>query len=107
MGKTTVAAGLAAHHASRGGRAVLVEFGDGEAGRRALAAVSREVEHVVVHPDEALRRGAAPLFGSAVLARIALDNFAMRPLLRAAPRCARWRSSSRCARSSRRGPTRG
>jgi hypothetical protein len=85
VGKTTVAAGLAAHHASRGGRAVLVEFGDGEAGRRALSAVAREVEHVVVHPDEALRRGAAPLFGSAVLSRVALDNFAMRPLLRAAP----------------------
>ncbi len=41
VGKTTVAAALAAHHASRGGRAVLVEFGDGEAGRRALSAVSR------------------------------------------------------------------
>lgn len=85
VGKTTVAAGLAALHASQGRRAVLVEFGDGASGRRALGASNRSVEHVVVRPDEALRRGAAPLFGSETLARVALENFAMRPLVRAAP----------------------
>ncbi len=85
VGKTTVAASLAVLDAETHGLAVLVEFGDGASGRRALTGAHRNVEHVIIRPDEALQRGAAPLFGSAVVAKLALDNFAMRPLLRAAP----------------------
>jgi arsenite-transporting ATPase len=83
VGKTTVAAGLAAL-ALRSGPALLVEFGDGLSGHRALGARSG-VDHHVVRTDEALARGARGLFGSALMAKIALDNFAMRPLLRVAP----------------------
>lgn len=85
VGKTTVAAGLAMLHAESGRDAVLVEFGDGQSGERALAGKHRRVQHRVIRPDEALQRGATPLFGSATLAKLALGNFAMRPLLRAAP----------------------
>ncbi len=86
VGKTTVAAGLAELAAHRWGRSVLVEFGDGAAGRRALGpGKARSVEHLVIRPEEALARGAAPLFGSATIAKLVLGNFAMRPLLKAAP----------------------
>jgi arsenite/tail-anchored protein-transporting ATPase len=87
VGKTTVAAGLAELAAQRWGRSVLVEFGDGAAGRRALGnhGGPRSVEHLVIRPDEAIARGAAPLFGSAMVAKLVLGNFAMRPLLKAAP----------------------
>jgi anion-transporting ArsA/GET3 family ATPase len=85
VGKTTVAASLAALAAETHGAAALVEFGDGASGRRALAGARGRIEHLVIKPAEALQRGAAPLFGSATVARLALDNFAMRPLLRAAP----------------------
>jgi arsenite/tail-anchored protein-transporting ATPase len=87
VGKTTVAAGLAELAARRWGRSVLVEFGDGAAGRRALGGggSSRAIEHLVIRPEEALARGAAPLFGSATVAKLVLGNFAMRPLLKAAP----------------------
>ena len=91
VGKTTIAASLALLEAQLRGRAVLVEFGDGESGRRALGAKKgsvgtfKGVEHVVIDADEAIQRGSAPLFGSSTLAKLALDNFAMRPLLRAAP----------------------
>jgi len=85
VGKTTVAASLAVLDAETHGAAVLVEFGDGESGRRALGGSHKHVEHVVIKPAEALQRGAAPLFGSATVAKLALDNFAMRPLLLAAP----------------------
>jgi arsenite-transporting ATPase len=83
VGKTTVAAALATL-AAGSEPAVLVEFGDGESGRRALGP-SGLVEHIVILPDEALARGSKGLFGSGILSRVALDNFAMRPLLRAAP----------------------
>jgi anion-transporting ArsA/GET3 family ATPase len=85
VGKTTVAASLAVLEAETHGMAVLVEFGDGQSGRRALAGAHRGVEHVVIRPQEAIQRGATPLFGSATLARLVLGNFAMKPLLRAAP----------------------
>lgn len=85
VGKTTVAAALAALDAETHGMAALVEFGDGESGRRALAGAHRNVEHIVIKPGEAIQKGATPLFGSATVAKLALDNFAMRPLLRAAP----------------------
>jgi arsenite/tail-anchored protein-transporting ATPase len=85
VGKTTIAAGLATLEAQRHGKSVLVEFGDGESGRRALGSTRRHVEHVVIRPDEALIKGSAPLFGSTMLAKLALGNFAMRPLLKAAP----------------------
>jgi len=85
VGKTTVAASLAVLGAETLGRAAFVEFGDGQAGRRALAGSHRNVEHIVIRPSEALQRGAVPLFGSSLLAKLALGNFAMRPLLAAAP----------------------
>lgn len=85
VGKTTIAASLAVLDAELRGHAVLVEFGDGEAGRRALAGAHKGVEHLVIRPAEAIQRGAAPIFGSAALAKIVLGNFAMRPLLAAAP----------------------
>ncbi len=85
VGKTTVAAALAVLEAELRGKAVLVEFGDGESGRRALGPKHEGVEHLVIQPAQAIERGAAPLFGSATLAKLALGNFAMRPLLRAAP----------------------
>ncbi|MEP7123753.1 MAG: hypothetical protein ABJE95_22685 [Byssovorax sp.] len=85
VGKTTVAAGLAVLGAETLGKAAFVEFSDGEAGRRALAGSHKSIEHIVIRPAEALQRGATPLFGSSILAKLALGNFAMRPLLRAAP----------------------
>jgi hypothetical protein len=85
VGKTTVAAGLAVAYAQAEGRAVLVEFGDGESGERALGARRSAVRHVVVLPMQAVTRLATPLFGSSLLARFVLENFAMKPLVRAAP----------------------
>ena len=85
VGKTTVAASLAVLAAETNGTAVLVEFGDGQSGKRALLGSGKRVEHVVIHPDEALQRGATPLFGSAMIAKLAMGNFAMKSLLRAAP----------------------
>jgi arsenite-transporting ATPase len=85
VGKTTVAASLAVLEAETRGMAVLLEFGDGQSGRRALEGAHRGVEHVVIRPAEAITRGAKPLFGSATVAKLVLDNFAMKPLLRAAP----------------------
>jgi anion-transporting ArsA/GET3 family ATPase len=85
VGKTTVAAGLAVALARQSSRAALVEFGDGESGTRALGSSRREVEHVVVRPEEAIQRAAVPLFGSAILARVALGNFAMKRFFKASP----------------------
>jgi anion-transporting ArsA/GET3 family ATPase len=85
VGRTTVAASLALLEANTHGAAVLVEFGDGTSGRRALGAHHRHVEHVALRRNETLQRAATPLFGSATIARLALGNFAMRRLIRAAP----------------------
>ncbi len=85
VGKTTMAAGLAVLDAETHGMSALVELGDGLSGRRALAGARHGVEHIVLQPEECLRRGATPLFGSAIIAKLALGNFAMKPLLRAAP----------------------
>jgi arsenite-transporting ATPase len=85
VGKTTIAASLAVLDADTHGAAVLVEFGDGESGERALAGAHRNVEHLVIKPEQAIQRAATPLFGSVTVAKLALGNFAMRPLLRAAP----------------------
>lgn len=85
VGKTTIAASLAALAAETHGLATLVEFGDGASGKRALHGAHKGVEHVVVKPSEAIKKAAAPLFGSATIAKLVLDNFAMRPLIRAAP----------------------
>jgi arsenite/tail-anchored protein-transporting ATPase len=85
VGRTTVAASLAVLEAQTHGAAVLVEFGDGASGRRALGSYHPHVEHVVIRPHEALQRAATPLFGSATVARLALGNFAIRRLVRAAP----------------------
>jgi len=67
------------------GGAVLVEFGDGDAGKRSLGKKPRTLSHVVIRPDQAVLKAAAPVFGSATLARLALGNFAMQPLIHAAP----------------------
>ncbi len=85
VGKTTVAAGLALAFADEGRGSVLVEFGDGQSGKRALGEAQRTVKHVVVRLDKAVVRAASQVFGSSILARVALGNFAMKPLVRAAP----------------------
>ncbi len=85
VGKTTIAAGLSVLDAETHGLATLVEMGDGVSGRRALSSARKNVEHLVLTPEDCLQRGATPLFGSAIIAKLALGNFAMKPLLRAAP----------------------
>ncbi len=85
VGKTVVAAGLAAAAAAEEGRAIYVEFGDGESGRRVLKGAPSGLRHVVLDPNHALGRAAAPLFGSKRVANLVLDNFAIRPLIKAAP----------------------
>lgn len=84
VGKTTMAAGLAEAAAQRDGRAVLVEFGDGESGRRVLGRSSKVV-HRVVDPRDAMERAMSNLLGSSLLAKIFTGNFAVKPMLRAAP----------------------
>ncbi len=84
VGKTTLAAGLAEASARRDGKAVLVEFGDAESGRRVLGPKSR-VQHEIVEPSEALELSVARLMGSKLLAKMFIGNFAVRRMLRAAP----------------------
>lgn len=84
VGKTSIAAGLAEAAARRDGRAMLIEFGDGESGRRILGRGSKVV-HRVIDPRDAMERAVAHLMGSTLLAKIFLNNFAVRPMLRAAP----------------------
>lgn len=85
VGKTTVAAGLALAAAEADGESVYVEFGDGAGGRRVLRNRPSGLEHITLDPSRAVVKAATPVFGSARLAKLALDNFAMRPLIRAAP----------------------
>src|SRR5688500_2859800 len=75
VGKTTVAAGLAVAAAHAQGSAALIEFGDGESGKRALGKARRSIDHLVIAPGEAITRAAAPLFGGGIVARVALGNF--------------------------------
>lgn len=84
VGKTTLAAGLAEAAARRDGKAVLVEFGDAESGRRVLGPRTR-VSHEVVEPKDALERSVGRLLGSKLLAKLFIGNFAVRRMLRAAP----------------------
>jgi len=63
---------------------VVLVTGKGGVGKRVLGRKSR-VEHVVIRPQEAIQRIASDLFGSGLLARVVIGNFAMRRLLRAAP----------------------
>lgn len=83
VGKTTVAAGLA-EAAARSGGAVLVEFGDGDSGKRVLGARSK-VKHEVIEPRDALEKSVGRLLGSKMLAKVFIGNFAVRRMLRAAP----------------------
>jgi len=86
VGKTTVAAGLAAARVQAGGAAVVVEFGDGESGRRLLRRLPPgSIEHVAIAPQDAVARAATPLFGSALLAKAVLGNFAFKRFMRATP----------------------
>ncbi len=86
VGKTTVAVGLAAAADASADGAVVVEFGDGEAGRRLLRRHRRgRIQHEVIAPQEAVARCAVPLFGSALLAKAVLGNFAFKRFLRATP----------------------
>lgn len=86
VGKTTVAAGLAAAAVEHEGSAVLVEFGGGEAGRRAFGGRSpRGLEHVVIVQQDAMQRLATQLFRSGLLAKAVLGNFAIKRFLRASP----------------------
>ncbi len=84
VGKTTMAAGLAEAAARRDGKAVLVEFGDGDSGKRVLGPRTR-VQHEVIDPKDALERSVGRLLGSKLLAKIFIGNFAVRRMLRAAP----------------------
>jgi arsenite/tail-anchored protein-transporting ATPase len=84
VGKTAIAAGLAEAAARRDGTAMLIEFGDGESGRRALRRGTKVI-HRVVDPREAMLQAITNLLGSQILARLFLNNFAVRPMLRAAP----------------------
>jgi anion-transporting ArsA/GET3 family ATPase len=84
VGKTAIAAGLAEAAARKDGAAMLIEFGDGESGRRALKKGSKVV-HRVVDPREAMLQAITNLLGSQLLARVFINNFAVRPMLRAAP----------------------
>jgi anion-transporting ArsA/GET3 family ATPase len=84
VGKTTLAVGLAEAARRRDGRAMLIEFGDGESGKRALGRGSKVV-HRVVDPRVAMEQAVADLLGSTLLAKVFLGNFAVRPMLRAAP----------------------
>ena len=84
VGKTAIAAGLAEAAAKRDGSAMLIEFGDGESGRRALRKGSKVI-HRVVDPRDAMVQAITNLLGSQILARLFLNNFAVRPMLRAAP----------------------
>ena len=85
VGKTTVAAGLAVAALEDASKAVYVEFSDGASGKRALGQAGRAVKHVVIHPQKAVLEAAKPLFGSSLLTRVALNNFAMKPFIGAAP----------------------
>lgn len=85
VGKTLVATGLAVAAAHRDGAAVYVEFGDGESGARALGRRRADVKHVVLDLANAVVDAASGIFGSHRLAKLALNNFAMKPLLDAAP----------------------
>ncbi|MEM9731273.1 MAG: ArsA-related P-loop ATPase, partial [Myxococcota bacterium] len=85
VGKTTFAVALAAAAARVHGQAVYVEFSDGQSGRRAGIGRESGVEHVVLDLRNAVLRAAEELFGSKRLARFALGNFAMKPLIKAAP----------------------
>jgi len=86
VGKTTIAAGLAAAGAKRDGKAVFIEFGDGESGNRVLAGARKSgVMHEVVEPKKALEKSVARLLGSRMLAKAFIGNFAVRRMLRAAP----------------------
>lgn len=84
VGKTSIAAGIAEAAAQRDGQAMLIEFGDGESGRRVLGKGSKVV-HRIVDPKEAMEKSVAHLLGSTLLAKFFLGNFAVRPMLRAAP----------------------
>ncbi len=85
VGKTTVAAGLALAALEETSRAVFVEFSDGVSGERALGNAGRAVKRVVIDPQQAVIEAAKPLFGSSLLTRVALNNFAMKPFIGAAP----------------------
>jgi anion-transporting ArsA/GET3 family ATPase len=85
VGKTTVATGLVCAAVDAGTRAVLVEFGDGASGRRALGQARDRIEHVIIDPRRAIMQAAGPVFGSPLLAKIALGNFAMKPMINSAP----------------------
>ncbi len=79
VGKSTIAAALARRFVTRGRACTLVGFGD--------EATSHDagVERVVLDADAALARAAVPLFGSSLVSRFVLANFAIRRLVRAAP----------------------
>ncbi|MBI2895005.1 MAG: PhoH family protein [Deltaproteobacteria bacterium] len=85
VGKTTVAAALALDAARGGGRSLLVELRDPEAGARALGASLGQIEHVVVKPGDAVVDAVAGLLGSRVLARLLVRHWVVRRLVAAAP----------------------
>lgn len=85
VGKTTVAAALALAQAGNKKRAVLVEFGDGLSGARALGPAVSKLKHQAIETEQAIVRTGKHILGSGLLTRLVVGNFAMRRLLRAGP----------------------
>lgn len=82
VGKSTVAAGLAHAFARDGARTALVQFNHGH---QRTPALHPKVEVVSLERESALEAVAQELLGSRLLARLLLQNFAMRRLIGAAP----------------------
>src|SRR5262249_23022028 len=76
---------LAVAAAARDGRAVLVEFGDGEPGKRVLGKDHGNIEHIALAGHEAVVRAFGPLFGPPIIGRAVLSNFAVKRFVGAAP----------------------
>lgn len=85
VGKTTLAVGYALAEAREGRSVALLEFGDGESAGRILNDVPDTLDHIIIEPEEAMLRAAAPVFGSRLLTKLVFGNFAMKRFFHAAP----------------------
>lgn len=83
VGKTSLAAGLSLH-ASKRKKVFFVEFGDPESGRRMLGQM-RAVVHQVIEPDDSIQLAIEDMLRSKILAKLFASNFAVKPMLKAAP----------------------
>lgn len=85
VGKTTVAAAIAYDASTRGQRAALVEFDDGEAGARTLGDAQSHVAHIVLQYDKALIDTLGSVLGAKIIARALVSHPALRRLISAVP----------------------